>query len=229
MAYQVALNNFDGPLELLLQLIERSRLTIREIPVSDITDQYIQHVTSLTDIQPAEMSQFVALAARLVHLKSRDLVASKEPPEELLVLEEELDTYQQYRAATQAINRLWESKERGFGRRLPVDQETVYPSNLQLSAILLAYRRLTVRQSPPATQLSAVGQMPLTTVIDELEALLCNNHSSHDYATLQTVLAKQATRQEGAATFLAALELWRRGRINLVQRTQSEIIEIHHA
>ena len=73
------LSQFDGPLDMLLFMLEKSRIDIRDIFISEITDQYIQAVKGAPDLDMEEASAFIAVAARLLEIKSHKLLPQPEP------------------------------------------------------------------------------------------------------------------------------------------------------
>ena len=74
MAVYIRLKQFDGPLDLLLHLIGKAKIDIRDIFVSQITEQFIEAVQNAPDFDPEEASEFIAMAAMLVEIKSRALL-----------------------------------------------------------------------------------------------------------------------------------------------------------
>ena len=97
--YTVLLDNFEGPLDLLLQLVEREQLDVRDVSLSQVTGSYLEHLRAV-ELRPAEVSQFVTIATQLVLTKSKRVLPAKETevdePEE--DISERLERYQQYRA-----------------------------------------------------------------------------------------------------------------------------------
>ncbi len=69
-SYPVSLAAFDGPLDLLLQLIERHELDISEVSLCAVTDQYLSTLEQLTDVEPAALADFLSVASRLLYIKS---------------------------------------------------------------------------------------------------------------------------------------------------------------
>ena len=76
------LKDFDGPLDLLLTLIGKAKIDIRDIFVSEITDQYLEIVRKAPDIDMDESSDFLVIAATLLEIKSRAMLPKPAPPEE---------------------------------------------------------------------------------------------------------------------------------------------------
>ena len=92
MAYEVHLKEFDGPLDLLLHLIEQAKVDIKDIFVSEITNRYLSLMEELDELDMDTASEFLTMAATLVYIKSRSLLPKppkeaeeEEDPEEALV------------------------------------------------------------------------------------------------------------------------------------------------
>ncbi len=79
MSYKVRLDIFEGPFDLLVYLIERSGLSIYDVNISEITDQYIKYVNRMNDIDPEAAAEFMVLAATLIQIKSKMLLPSDKP------------------------------------------------------------------------------------------------------------------------------------------------------
>jgi segregation and condensation protein A len=80
MAYEVHLKQFEGPLDLLLHLIEQAEVDIKDIFISEITSQYLAYMRGLDELDMDTASEFIAMAANIVYIKSRSLLPK--PPKE---------------------------------------------------------------------------------------------------------------------------------------------------
>ena len=87
MSYQVKLEAFEGPLDLLLHLINRLEIDIYDIPMAELTQQYIEHLQAMRVLQLDELSEYLVLAATLLEIKSKMLL----PVHEGEVFDDELD------------------------------------------------------------------------------------------------------------------------------------------
>ncbi|MBI3016774.1 MAG: segregation/condensation protein A, partial [Deltaproteobacteria bacterium] len=87
MTYQVKLDQFEGPLDLLLHLIRKNEMDIRDIEISKITDQYLNFINAMRTLDVDLASEFIVMAATLIYIKSKMLL----PKTEEEVVEEELD------------------------------------------------------------------------------------------------------------------------------------------
>ena len=117
-AYEVKLPVFEGPLDLLLRLIERDQLAITEVSLVAVTDQFLGYLATLRQTSPVLVADFVAVAGRLVLLKSRSLlprppVAEEDEPDGLV---RQLIEYQALRAAVDHLADRDRSEERRVGK-----------------------------------------------------------------------------------------------------------------
>ena len=125
MEYQVHTGQFDGPLDLLLQLIQKAQLRIEDIFVSEITAQYLQAVGDMDKEQMDGVSDFLLVAAQLLYIKSRRLLPAPPPlqeeeedPEQAFI--RRLKEYQVFKTAGEDLGRLFERGREAFAR-LPED------------------------------------------------------------------------------------------------------------
>ncbi|MBI5913435.1 segregation/condensation protein A [Candidatus Azambacteria bacterium] len=105
--YTVKLEKFEGPLELLLELIEKERLDISDISLAQITDEFVAYFSRFQEKDPAHLADFLVIAAKLILIKSKTLLpsftVSAEEERELTELKDRLVQYQRIRAAAHAL------------------------------------------------------------------------------------------------------------------------------
>ena len=105
--YKVELEQFEGPLELLLELIEKSKLDISDISLAKITDHFLAHIDNMPEKDPRYLANFLVVAARLILIKSKTLLpffsVTQEEEQELTELKESLEQYQKVREGAKAI------------------------------------------------------------------------------------------------------------------------------
>ncbi len=108
--YTIKLETFEGPLELLLELIEKEELDISDVSLSRITDEFLGYVRHFEEKEPAHLADFLVIAARLILIKSKTLlpsfVTTPEEEKELTELKEKLAEYQRVREAARRIAHL---------------------------------------------------------------------------------------------------------------------------
>ena len=215
MTYRVKLETFEGPLDLLLHLIRENQLNILDIPIAIITEQYLAYIRLMEELDLAVAGEFLVMAATLVHLKSRLLLPPEEPaegeeaPEDPRTeLVDRLLEYQRFKevAADLAGREAEQSLHYPRGGP-PLVGEVEGPLSLSLFELLAAFRRVLDRaEGGPVLEITRealdVGQR-LLRILDAL-----NLQSPIPFTAL---FAGQRTRGELIVTFLALLEILRRG------------------
>ena len=229
--FTVKLTNFEGPFDLLLQLIGKHKLDVTEIALSKVTDEFIAHLKALGDeLDLDQASEFLVVASTLLDLKAaRLLPAAEVDDEEDLELLEARDLLfarlLQYKAYKQAAAFLRE-REAEAARRFPRDAaleprfaELMPEVTLDLTVgefALLAARAL----APRAPEVVSVSHLhaPAVSVAEQL--LLVRNHLVRlGTATFRTLTADCGHTNEVVARFLALLELYRQQRVSFEQLT----------
>ena len=215
MTYQVKLDTFEGPLDLLLHLIRENRMDLLDIPIALITEQYLAYVRMMEELDLAVAGEFLVMAATLVHLKSRMLLPpeetaeGEEPPEDPRTeLVDRLLEYQRFKeVAAELASREAEQALRYTRGGPPLVGEVEGPLTLSLFDLLAAFRRvLQSAEGGPVLEITRetldVGQR-LLRILDAL--------SAQSPLAFASVFADQRTRGELIVTFLALLEILRRG------------------
>ncbi len=133
--YKIKVEKFEGPLALLLKLIEQEKLDITEVSLSHVADQFLEYVDSLEeDVPPAILADFLVIAARLLVIKSHVLLPSLTMEEEAEGdLEQQLRMYKAYRDASEQLRKMIAKKHFAFGRlpyKLALPQEFRPPENI---------------------------------------------------------------------------------------------------
>jgi segregation and condensation protein A len=230
-AFEVHLDVFEGPFDLLLALISKHKLDITEIALSSVTDEFIAYIRARADGWDLDQaSYFLVVAATLLDLKAaRLLPAGEVDDEEDLALLEARDLlfarllqYRAYKEAAAVLASRIAAAGRRFPRRVPVEPRfaELLPEVLlglgpaEFAAI--AAKVLAPRQPPVVS--TAHLHMPRTSVREQLD-LLAGRLQRLRQATFRQLSADCAGTYEIVARFLAILELYRRGRVSFQQLT----------
>ena len=228
MSYQVALLNFEGPLDLLLQLVERSRLEVTEISLGDVTAQYVSHIEQLDNVSPDELHLFLEMAARLMLLKSRALlptVAHDEDLADVAELRAQLDTYRRYQAASQLLLDLVKSPNvslrRARGDNL-AETDLPAPTNVSTDRLSQAFSEI-LRRLPPSINIPDPTPITLADLKDSLVSRLASGP-----VTLAQWSQAFRTRGELVVGFLALLELIKEGGVSATQSDAFDDIMIRN-
>jgi segregation and condensation protein A len=223
--YTIQLPSFEGPLDVLLRLIERAELDITTIALAQVADQYLAHVRSLDAPDPSALSAFLVLAARLLVIKSRALLPR--PPasvdgddaiDDAEALVRQLQEYQRYKQVAQLF-RQWDAEGRRSYQRTaaPPAPTASGPIESTLADMIAAVQRRLQLQLPletavalPAPKVVTVGE-----VAGRIRTML-SGRSEIDFATL---LAEAPRRVEIVVTLWAVLEMLKRRAITAEQET----------
>jgi segregation and condensation protein A len=227
--FQVHLDVFEGPFDLLLGLISKHKLDITEIALSSVTDEFIGYIRALADAWDLDQaSYFLVVAATLLDLKAARLLPSGEvEDEEDLALLEARDLlfarllqYRAYREVAAVLAGRMAAESKRYPRRVPMEPRfaELLPEVLiglgppEFAAI--AARVLAPRRVPTVS--TAHLHVPRTSVREQAEILLARLRSLRR-ATFRQLIADCAGTFEVVARFLAVLELYRDGRVGLDQ------------
>ena len=158
MNYNFCINDFEGPLDLLLHLVKESKMDIYEINISDIINQYLEFIHNLEDENIDIASEYLVMAAELIHLKSKLLINrhdDEENDEEFSINSEEdlrnkLVEYEKYKKITENFKEL-EEKRSEVHTKLPESLQEYVENNIvkgefDISELLNAYKLFLDRQ-----------------------------------------------------------------------------------
>ena len=228
--FTVRLSNFEGPFDLLLQLIGRHKLDVTEIALSTVTDEFIAHWRAVGDTLPLDSaSEFLVVAATLLDLKAaRLLPAAEVDDEEDLELLEARDLLfarlLQYRAYKQAAEFLRErdaDAARRFARTAGPDPRPDAEPEVLLGITAQAFAALAARVlAPKVPERVSIAHLHAPTVsVSEQLLLLRNQLLRSGGATFRALTAECGHTLEVVARFLALLELYRQQRVTFEQLT----------
>lgn len=211
---------FTGPLDLLLSLITDDKMSITEIAISEVTDQYVRYVEALEDdqVSPEELADFLVVAAKLLLLKSRALLplfAAEE--EDGPSLADQLRLYKAFVEASRWMNKLWLEAKRGFFRIEPLRKAEgfVPPANATVETLHQSMLQLILRLAPPKPlpETTLDKGVSLKEKIANLKALIKKHQSILFHHTIENVRNKT----EIIVSFLALLELVKQEEVRFSQ------------
>lgn len=227
--FSIKTDAFEGPLELLLELVEKRKLLINDISLASVTDEYMQHVSAMQELSLPNTSQFVALAATLLLIKSKSLLPvlelTEEEEEGIEDLEARLKLYKIYRDATTTIVERFGVKvahERLFVRDMnPLFVTDQYTTVSALhAAVAEVIRNLPVKEVKPKVQVRKV--VSLEEMIDRLHRRIEESMKLR----FSELVENQAEKVEVIVGFLAVLESVKQGSILVAQMERFSDIEI---
>jgi segregation and condensation protein A len=231
IGYKVQIPVYQGPLDLLLDLIERAELDITAISLAMVTDQYLVYLHSLEEARADDISAFLVIAAKLLQIKSEALLPrppEREPGEEDLgqSLVDQLKLYKRYKEIGTWLLERQESNLRTFLRVAPPPK--VEPkldlTNLTLDDLVAAALSAFAKEAekmPLATVIAA----PKITIREKID-LIAKRLGENEHAHFRELLGENPTRLEIVVTFLALLELVKRYRVSAHQEGLFSDIQI---
>lgn len=220
-AYTLRLDAFDGPLDLLLTLIERRELDITALSLADITEEYLTYVRSLPAVDAELLSEFIAIGAKLLLIKSTALLPAREQRLVAGELDDPTDLTErlrEYQAIKRAAGSLREREESGLRSYLRLAPLAPPPRVLRSGSgaaedLLRALERIAMAALHDAPV--EMVQREQFTISEKLSLLRrrCAGRARVGFAAL----LRGGSRGEVVATFLAVLELLRLGEVEIEQ------------
>lgn len=218
---QIKVDGFNGPIDLLLDLIDSRKLNITTISLAEVTDQYWKEIES-ADLTPDALAEFIAIGSKLMYIKSCALLPGAEPPPEDLEgrieevaeeLTEMLEEHKRFREAIDLFRQLEEEGRKAFARDAPV-KSVPLPAGLEgvtLDTLLAAVKEALA--SKPAGAEETVIHIEPVTIAEKIEEVSQALRRSRGRLRFWPLLRACNTRTEVVVLFLAVLEMIKSGRL----------------
>lgn len=241
MEYIVKIDAFEGPLDLLLYLIKEMKISIDELNMTDITKQYLDYIHQMEQLDLVIASEYLVMAANLVHIKSKMMLPQnemkpegneyEENPEELL--KRRLKTYKKFKDVVPHLHALFEQRSY-YLAKIPTDLSKELKLDLKeilsqkgdvydlLSAFNRVLRRLQLHQPIKAT--IATQSVTIEDRIEELHSFF----QKHRYTTFNALYSQSPTKEHAVVTFMALLELAKQHILRIKQDNLFDEIYIHY-
>lgn len=222
--YSVETPIFEGPLDLLLQLIERAELDITRLALAQVTDQYLAYIASLENLIAEEVSAFLVIAAKLLQIKSEALLPRppvREPGEDDPgeALARQLQVYKQFKVIAEDLSSREDSGLRSYLRLAapPKVESRLDLSTIGLKELLEAARQIFENIDQRQELRTVVAPSPVT-IREKISQLIRKLHQTGK-VTFGAFVRGVHSRVEIVVTFLAMLELIKRQKISAAQDT----------
>lgn len=246
MSLSITLEKFEGPLDLLLHLIEKNKINIYDIPIVEITEQYMDYIRQMKEQDMEVMSEFLVMAATLLNIKSKMLLPQEEPedteepadPRQELV--ERLLQYKMYKYASLELS----DRQLDAGRVLfkegtlppeiadykePIDTKELL-SDLTLQKLHSIFEAVMKKQvdkiDPVRSKFGRIEkeEVSMSRKMHEIQAYALENRRF----SFRALLMEQYDKMDVVVTFLCILELMKIGRMHVVQEEIFDEIEIEY-
>jgi len=234
VSLNVKLDAFEGPFDLLFHLIEKNQIDIYDIPIAELTEQYLNYIDEITESQLDSASEFLVMAATLLSIKSKMLLPKpKQDSESELAAAEEnsedprselmnkLLEYKKYKEISMVLKKMEEEQVLVF-KKPPEDLSSIWANEFELADISFediksAYKAV-MSKKKPEEKVSEIQKdtMPLSRRVTEIYKMLRQKSK----LLFSRLCNKRTSKLEFITTFLAVLELVKMKRINAVQEKQ---------
>lgn len=225
----VRIRQFEGPLDLLLQLIEQNHLDISTVSLAEVTEQYLGTLERVERRHPEELADFLVVAAKLLLIKSKILLPQLDlSDEEGLILEDQLKLYRTFVDAAEIVKRIYRKKRIMYVREHTATVVPMFspPQRLQVDDLHRTLTEILVKLEP----LFVVPDTVITKTISIQERIAAIRALVQEHITVnfKQLLETATTRTEVILTFLALLELVKQRAAFVVQDENFSEIRIEH-
>lgn len=211
MAYHIQLAQFEGPLDLLLSLIEKEKLDITQVSLATVADQYLEYLRDEGSLSLADLSSFLTVAARLILIKSRALLPvlefSDEEEESMDDLEIRLKEYQRFREAANMLHSLFEKRRSATSRESFLGTQVVFYPPPGLTADLLKEHFMNVLGDIPLFEILPEKELQAVVTLEEMIFSLQNMLAERVQTSFNELVGAAADRTAVIVSFLAVLEM----------------------
>ncbi|MGI8427519.1 MAG: segregation and condensation protein A [Actinomycetota bacterium] len=237
MTYAVKIENYEGPLELLLELVSKERMDVADVSISVITGEYLRVVSGMGELDLDVATSFLILAATLLELKSFKLLPSRPAGDpELAALLEERDhlvhrliEYSTFKQVAQLFRDRLTKNAGFFIRKADLPKELLGPPPDMLEGLSIdmlgraAARALTPKPDPTV---DVTHVTPITVSIGETVAMLVRQIEQSGVATFKALCRSATGRIHVIVRFLALLEMFKDQKVELEQRNPFDEIVV---
>ena len=225
------LDGFEGPLDLLLHLIREKNVSIKEVKISEITDQYLKYMDDIKQLDMDEATAFLDMASRLLEIKSKSILPVEEMPEDEDEIDEEtrlkmqVEEYELFKNAggnlqkIENVNRLYKQPDKNVG-----DARIVF-NQFNLDKLLDAFAFLLMRTKDRENPQEKKINKDRWTVADKM-AFLTNVLKEHKEINFFSLFDDSYSKLEVITVFMAILELLKHQKIEVVQAERYADIKI---
>ncbi|MDR3052999.1 MAG: segregation/condensation protein A [Coriobacteriales bacterium] len=242
MAYRVKIESFEGPFQLLLDLVREQRLDIGAISITEVADQYLAYIETIRELDMDVASDFLEVAATLLHLKAVSLL-----PEEAATFGDELDdispseareiliarliAYKQFKNAAAALGSRLEAESRMHARQAGLEQSFLgllpdYLEGVTLHALAVICADIAARREVFLLEAEHIAAKPIPVEL-HIESII-RRLSKKRQLTFSKLMDGTTDPTFLVVGFLALLELYHRGMIEIEQGEQYGEIEIRY-
>ena len=223
--YPIKIDNFEGPIDLLLYLIEKNKMDIYEINLTEITEQYMEYLNEMQELNLEIASEFLVMASTLLYLKSKNLLPKQEEEEE--ITEEELIRriveYKKFKEISKTFKENYEMYSKRIFKgpeniQLPKKTlEEKYDANLIPEIYKNIVERTSVRLNQNAKNIEKIALVDTYTVASKVKEMFKILIKNKKFVFNKVFSLSKKNKQEVVTAFTGLLELSRRNKVKTEQ------------
>ncbi|MCK5084452.1 MAG: segregation/condensation protein A [Candidatus Pacebacteria bacterium] len=222
--YQSQKKIFEGPLDLLLDLIEKEKLEITDVSLAQVADQFLEYLKTVQEISPENLADFLLIAGKLILIKSKAILPilelEKEEKEDIEELKARLQEYKKFKEAAQELRKLENRKKMLFSRQSYSGMKTIFCPPIKFSILDLQSTFENVLDKIPKVEILVKETIKKVISIKDKIEYLKKNLIERIEMTFHGAVSNNKNKVEIVVTFLAMLELVRN---NIVSVEQEEM------
>ena len=223
MEIQFKLENFEGPLDLLIHLVEKNELNINEISISKIIDEYLLYIESAKEEKLSVKTEFLLMASELLEIKALSVLNKKEKEEKIEDLEFRIREYKKYKELSEQLSEYEKEYNISYTKDGEIfeksESQEIDISSLTLQRIFDEYKKFFYEEKREEMKINVEPIFSVQEGIDEITQKL----GSDKKLIFSSLLAKNYSRIKIVALFLAILELYRNGIIDIISEENIQI------
>ncbi len=226
MSYEIHIPIFEGPLDLLLHLVKKNDLEIKDITISQITGEFLEYINLMKDLNLDIAGEFLVMASTLLEMKSRSMLPGEEEREEaeefISDLKSRLEEYQKYKQVAQVLSQREDSNRGIFYRNKPEFSTDDYTLEVSLFDLLDTFKNV-ITLLPEDVKKIVYEEIPIERKIAEILEVL----KEKKFISFIDFLRREKTRMGIVVSFMAILELIRLGQIIARQKERFGEIRLY--
>ena len=224
--YEIRLDNFEGPLDLLCNLVDKNKMDIHEVNITKITDQYIEYINAMKELNLDVTSEFVLMASTLLYIKSRSLLPKQVEDEAELTEEELIERIIEYKKYKEISKKLREQFEIYSKRLYKLPEKIELPKrkleeNYSSGLIEEAYSNLINRNKEKinvnAKNIEKIAIIETVTVSSKVKDIFRELMKKPKFIFNKLCKTKKYTKLETVTAFTGLLELTRKNKVKAEQ------------
>lgn len=228
-AITVHIDVFEGPMDLLLYLIRKNNLDIYDIPIAQITKEYLAYIEVMKDLNLEVAGEFLVMASTLMQIKAKTLLPSQveadgsEGPDPASELISKIQEYQRYKAVCQILDKRYDEFKDVFYRGSPVFPDSDKVLSVDLFELISCVRKALEQTEEKAEANVQAELFPIETRMEKILNMLSQKY----WIRLEDIFAGETKRRGVITCFMAMLELMKQRRVLARQDSNFQEIRIY--